>query len=630
MTTRIEYECGEFIFEFTPEGAYTKGSLTVTTKEPEETFVLKTELTSQKSRQTFVNEARALYPGAFSDELELRRALNDFAVYIQDQQCIAQAKAEEDAEADTDSNEDDADVDESAAETLISTPGVLDRYVEAMAEVHEVYGDRPQMKVVALNGLSAQLKPLPDGKPLGTNAVLIGESGRGKNYVADAVASGMPDSFVYEFESASAKSFFYEAEATPGKFTHTWVYPNEAEATDALIETLRPLLSKAKAVHKTVDKDADGANAFKGLTIEGPITVTIPTIRNKLDGQLQTRMLVVELEEFEERVSKHSAKVSDTLLPDYATKDHVGTLALWKAALAKLIEIRRVVIPTKHENFKLGSSKVSHGARLWRNFLSLMLTNAWLEQRNREVLTLENGEEAVVAAAEDYRVAYEAFASACERSVVNLSNTHRNILGAVYELEKADKTSALRDAGFSLRKIAEKAGCSYETVRNHKTFLTQSVGLLRELENGGLRLIKDADSSWWEEGELLEGFPRADEVKEWWETQKQVDTLDSEPSSDEKPVDKPNEVTTEEIDDRVDMSSAASIDEVDEEHPIGTPNTNGHDLVSSMSTLFEGSGTIEPSDEPPAPNGSPNRSSDHDSNNPQRGETVLGTYEHNA
>jgi hypothetical protein len=37
--------------------------------------------------------------------------------------------------------------------------------------------------------------------------------------------------------------------------------------------------------------------------IEGPITLTIPTVRNKLDGQLRTRMLVAELADYEGRVA---------------------------------------------------------------------------------------------------------------------------------------------------------------------------------------------------------------------------------------------------------------------------------------------------------------------------------------
>ena len=583
----IEYETAGLVFEFTPS-AESKGDLAATSGE--QTVVGKVDLNSPKSRTTFVREAYELYPDDFTlTELEFRRALNDLATHVDEEFKIRAAKAEEE---NAPSHEDDDDVNDHEAEALIEAPNVLNRYVEKMAKIYDVYGDRAQMKVVALGALSAQLEPLSGGTPLGTNVMLIGEAGRGKNYVSDAVASGMPRAFIYEFESASAKSFFYEADANPDQFKHTWVYPNEAEATDALVETLRPLLSKAKAVHKTVDTNAEGANAFRGLTIEGPLTVTIPTVRNKLDGQLQSRMLVIELEEFEDRVPRHSAKVSESLLLKRATEDHAGELALWRAALKKLTKVRRVGIATHHEKFRLETNKISHGARLWRNFLSLMLTYAWLEQRNRETITLENGEVGVVASSEDYRAAYEVFSAACKRSVVELSDTHRDILNAVYELEKGEKRGALRDAGFSYRKIGEEAGCSYETVRKQKAFLVQSVGLLRESEQGGLRLVKDANPSWWEDNEILEGFPTPDEVDMWWtgKHKKAVDTVDTADTEDEKPTDKPNKVSTDGGDKGVDTSTGTSTGAVDTENAIGTPGSNGHGDVSTMSTHFEGLG----------------------------------------
>lgn len=431
----IEYEFEDLVLEFSPDGSYTKGYLVVIANEADVTFGETIDVTSSKARNTFVRDARELYPEAFSDEIMLKRALNELSVHVTDQERAALAEMEKE--------EDEVDpeirVDDGAAEALISEPNVLNRYVEAMAEVHEVYGDRPQMKALALAALSAQLKPLSDGIPAGTNAALMGESGRGKNYLADAIRQGLPYSFVYEFESASAKSLYYEADADPDKFRHTWLYPNEAEGTDNLIEVLRPLLSKGSASHKTVDTGEEGSSTARNLHVEGPVTLTIPTVRNKLDGQLQTRLLVIELEDFENRVAEHSAKVSDTMLLSYAAKDHTSTLALWKAALEKLTEVRRVGITSRPDDFRFRSNKVAHGARLWRNFLSLMLTNAWLEQRNREVIELENGERAVVVDAEDYRVAYEVFAGACVRSGVNISENHRKILNAVYQLQQAEK-----------------------------------------------------------------------------------------------------------------------------------------------------------------------------------------------
>ena len=629
------YEVGGFEggFEFCPNGKPLKGDLRVIAPvdEDEQVFSAEVTLSNLKSRDDYAGVASALYPDAF-DKTTLMRALNELANAISEEAEAAAAAAREEEEKDVGEAVED-EVDDNEAESLINRPGVLNRYVEAMANLQEVAGDRAYMKVIALNGLSAQLGTLPDGKPLGTSLVLTGESGRGKNYLADAVAAGMPPEFTYGFESASAKSFYYEASATPDRFKHTWVYPNEAEATDALVETLRPLLSNAKAEHKTVDKDSEGTHVFKALGIEGPITATIPTVRNKLEYQLQTRLLVVELEDYEGRVEDHSAKVSDTLLAEYVEKDHAGTLTLWRAALKKLAAVRRVVIPKRDERFRLSSGEVSHGARVWRNFLSLMLTNAWLEQKNREVITLATGEQAVVADADDYRVAYEVFEQTSKRSIVNLGDTHRSILDAVHALERGEKGGRLQEVGFSLRKIGEVAGCSYQTVKNHKSYLTQSAGMLRELDNGSLRLIKDADPSWWRSGKTLKGFPLPGQVNEWWAApRKGVDSLDSGEKTAKKSIGKPNGVPTEGVDNPVDASTRASTGEkgrrvdgqvdastplsrgeVDSKNPMGKANTTEKAPLSTLSTRFEGE---EEREEDPPLSG--------------EGSTGYGRFRHNA
>jgi hypothetical protein len=174
------------------------------------------------------------------------------------------------------------------------------------------------------------------------------------------------------------------------------------------------------------------------------------------------------------------------------------------------------VFELDHKEFCFNSDQVSHGARLWGNLLGLMLAHAWLEQRNREIVELSNGERAIVATPEDYEAAYNIFEATCERSVVNLSETHRKILDAVHELKQE---TDLAD-GFSQRKIADKARVSVSTVSEHKTYLTKSVKLLREAEGGGLTLVVEAEPSWWEKGDLLVGFPRPGQVRDWWEEQR--------------------------------------------------------------------------------------------------------------
>ena len=496
------YEAEGFYFEFSPNGTPYIGMLRATDEAQSGPYEAEVNLQKAGSRERYAKKAAELYG---MDGSGLERALNEVCTRRSEEVAAAvQAEGGEEQEPESAGAPEEA-------EALLDSPGVLNRYVEDVAKIRGVIRDRDALRLQTLVALGAQLAPLPNGKPAGANLILTAEAGRGKNYVCDAVASMLPDAFYMAFESASAKSLYYKAETDPRVLTHRWIYPNEAEATDQLVELFRPLLSGGRASHLTVNKTGEGRNAAQELTIEGPASITIPTVRNKLDAQLQTRMLAAELTDYEGRVAEHSRAVSRQLLPNNAGEDHTPKIRAWQAALTSQTATRRVVFLLDKEAFCFDSDEVSHGARLWTNLLGLMLAHAWLEQRNREVLELDRGARVVVATLEDYEAAYAVFKATCERSVVNLSDTHRAILDAVYELSSQSTFD-----GFSLRKIADAAGVHHSTVAEHKTFLTKSAKLLREVE-GGLDLVSGAEPSWWRKGDALVGFPRPEQVRRWWE-----------------------------------------------------------------------------------------------------------------
>ena len=433
----------------------------------------------------------------------LRRALEEEEARLQ-----VEVLGKQRAEAETAA---DALAEEKYAHLL--EPGVVERYVEEAARAHGVVGDRGPAKLIMLGACGAQLEPLPNGKPLGASVMLVGEAGRGKNHVTDAVVGLLPSEWCLAFESASATSLYYRVADDPDFLRHRFVYPNEAEAADMLVEFMRPMLSAGKAVRLTVNNTGpNGANEAQELEVRGPITTVIPTVRNKLDGQLQTRLLVAELEDYEGRVRTHSRTFSRLLLPGYVGTDSLEAARAWGAALRTLTKIRRVVFPLDHEGFALDNDAVSHGARLWANLLGLMCAHAWLEQRNREIVGLPTGESAVAATPEDYEAAYRLFEATSHRTVVNLSDTHRKILDALYDLERADPGAD----GFSQRAIAERAGLSQPAVAKHKTFLATSVKLVREAD-GGLALVDGAEPAWWASEGLMRGFPSPEKVRGWFD-----------------------------------------------------------------------------------------------------------------
>jgi hypothetical protein len=127
-------------------------------------------------------------------------------------------------------------------------------------------------------------------------------------------------------------------------------------------------------------------------------------------------------------------------------------------------------------------------------------------------LELEEGTLAIEATPDDYETAYLIFNEVCKRTVVNLSDTHRNILNGLYDLMENNPE---RD-GFRQREIAEAGGVALGAISNHKTFLVMSAKLMKESEDG-LALVDGADPSWWESGEIMQGLPTPVQVRSWWE-----------------------------------------------------------------------------------------------------------------
>ena len=504
------YAEGGIDFAFVPEGGPFEGRLD--TRFPEvPPYVANINLLSSRSRNAYAREA-AEYCGV--DESGLNGALIGVCA-LRSEEVAAAQEAEQ---AEPDPEEALPEVTQEEIDERVGRPGVLDRLVEAAAACSKVIAEREPLKLIAKGALSAQLEKLPSGKPLGANVILTSPAGRGKNYLCDAVARLLPEEFCFPFESASAKALYYVAGEDPEFLRHRWIYPNEAEGTDLLVETLRPLLSGGSARHVTVNKDASGRNVGQEFRVEGPVSVTIPTVRNKLDNQLQSRMLIADLKDYEGRVAAHSKAVSEQLSPAYVAAEHDDGIRAWRQALRSLTTVRRVVLPVEDERFRFDSDEVPHGARLWTNMLALMATHAWLEQRNRELIDLPGGGQAVVASAEDYEAAYQIFEATCERSVLNLSKTHKKILDAMYRLQEEleDSSDWPVWAGLTQRKIAEAAGVAQSTVSENKTFLHKSAKLVRPVGEGGLALVKHAEPSWWHTGDAMLGFPKPQAVRSWW------------------------------------------------------------------------------------------------------------------
>ena len=110
---------------------------------------------------------------------------------------------------------------------------------------------------------------------------------------------------------------------------------------------------------------------------------------------------------------------------------------------------------------------------------------------------------------------------------MNLSDTHRKILTAVWVLQQEQERDAsfLDDhkydqavlKPFAQRKIAEASGVPQSTVSDNKSFLAQSVEFAGGIPRRGPAARRRGQGpSWWARGDALVGFPTPEQVWRWW------------------------------------------------------------------------------------------------------------------
>src|SRR5215208_4663703 len=244
---------GPLRFAFTLQGDPFEGRLRAMAPELEP-YTAEVKLANSSSRNRY---AKGAAEDCGMGQKELKRALNALCSLREEE---VEAAREAERERTAERSEEISEAGGEEIETLIENTGVLNRLVDDAARIHGVVGEKAPLKLLVLNALGAQLAPLPNGKPMGANVVLIAQWSRGKNHLTDAVAALLPEDFFLAFESASAMSLYYLAETNPRILSHRWIYLNEAEAMDQHVELLRLLISGGTATHLTVNKDSGGRN----------------------------------------------------------------------------------------------------------------------------------------------------------------------------------------------------------------------------------------------------------------------------------------------------------------------------------------------------------------------------------
>ena len=327
---------------------------------------------------------------------------------------------------------------------LARSPRILDCFAEALPAAGLV-GEERAAKLVFLCGTSRFLK-----RPV--SAVVKGPSSAGKSYVTERALGFLPPSAYYALTAMSDRSLAYSDE--PLKHRMLVLYEAPGMGGDMVSYLMRSLLSEGRVRYETVEKTSQGMRP-RLIEREGPTGLLVTTTKIRLDGELETRLLSIPVNDSPDqtrRVMMALAEEQNTPLD----------LSPWHA-LQDWLELseHRVTIPFAAG---LGKSVPAVAVRLRRDFgalLNLIRAHALLHQASRE--RDEHGQ--IVATLDDYAVVRglvndliaEGVESSVPLPVRETVNAVREMdepagitavaVGKRLRLDKSSASRRLRDAG---------------------------------------------------------------------------------------------------------------------------------------------------------------------------------------
>ena len=291
-------------------------------------------------------------------------------------------------------NSADTEAQAQAVEELANHPRILDRFADDLERAGVVGEDRAAKLIYLV--VTSRILDRP------VCAVVKGQSSGGKSYLADNVLKFFPSTAIHRLTSMTEKALVHGPQrALVNRVLFFAEASGLAENKGAYM--LRSLISEGHISQETTVQGKDGSYETKIAKRDGPTGFLATTTQLSLDGELETRLLSIPINDTAEQTAAiFLSFVDDT---ERATVDYKPWRSLQEKLWKKGTE-KRVVIPYGKE---LATSIPPIATRMRRdvsNMLQLIRTHAILHQATRE----RNAEGRIVATLEDYRVVHELIA----------------------------------------------------------------------------------------------------------------------------------------------------------------------------------------------------------------------------
>ena len=281
------------------------------------------------------------------------------------------------------------------AERLLKSPKLMARIASDL-EVIGYVGESANKRLGYLIGTSRRLP-----KPL--SGIVRSQSGAGKSYLMECVAELMPPEDVHFYSRLTPQALYY---LEPDALKHRLLIVDERNGSEDAEYPIRTLQTRKKLRLAVPVKDPNsGRIKTETLEIEGPIAYMESTTSQSINPENENRCFELYLDESDEQTRAiFAAQRKARTLEGWKVERQRAKLRHLHHDAQRLLRPLKVIIPYIDaidfpENWL-------RGRRDHDRFLSLIEGIAFLHQLQREVRQ-DDGEEYILAAPEDYAIAYD-------------------------------------------------------------------------------------------------------------------------------------------------------------------------------------------------------------------------------
>jgi DNA primase len=359
-------------------------------------------------------EMKGALPEYFIDRIKKKTGLSKSALREEIKLAQRRVEMQETAPADIPTKEPDPAVLE-MADNLKRDPLVFRRRIETVNNLG-VAGERKTIAMI-LAVMDSCLLPKRSNGSEALGCKVTGPFGTGKSYGVSACLELFPKSRFHLITGASSKSF-YNIE---GGLKHKVLILQEVGPLDTdaggdneAAYAVRSLLSEGSLSYQYTSFDDHGKKVAVRVTMEGPTALVTTTIKEKLERQLDDRVITIRTDTTSKQ-TKDILRITAELAAGNGRIFDPVEIEGWRL-FHKVLEPAQVVIPFAGklaDHVTLNSDLPVSARRAFKRLISVIKTIAIFYQHQRS----RDEEGRVIAEMPDYFIAYQLFDESFRESV---------------------------------------------------------------------------------------------------------------------------------------------------------------------------------------------------------------------